>query len=321
MLAYAIRRLILGLITLLLISFLVYALIRFMPGDPSLKGIADPEYSWTPAQRDQFRQALGLDRPWTIAYLEWLGGALSGDFGTSLHWHEPVGNVIGRSLGPTLLLSVTSLVLAYAISLPLGVYCARRAGKLDEKLVGVGLYALYSFPSYVMAILLLLAFSGRLPTIGMRGVDHDQLSAWGKLLDILAHMALPVVCYTYGALAYLTRFVRANMLEALGQDFIRMARAKGLPESTILWKHALRNAMIPFVTLVGLSLPALLGGSVILEELFAWPGIGRLFFQALGARDYTVLMGLLMTFSLLVVLGTLLADLLYAVVDPRISYR
>ena len=154
----------------------------------------------------------------------------------------------------------------------------------------------------------------------MRGPEHESLSMLGKLGDLLAHMILPVTCYTYGSLAYFTRFIRSNVVEALQADYVRAARAKGLGEIAVLWRHAFRNSLIPFVTLIGLSLPALLGGSVILERIFAWPGMGRLFFNALETRDYPLIMGLTMMFSVLILIGTLLVDLLYAVVDPRVSY-
>jgi len=206
---------------------------------------------------------------------------------------------------------------------PLGIYSARRSGKLDERLLSAFLYALYSTPSYVVAVFLLFALGVELrilPVSGMYGPDHDSLSMPGKIWDVIRHMVVPVACYTYGSLAYCARFIRSTLAEVLEQDYIRTARAKGLSESAVLWRHAFRNALIPFVTMMGLSLPALLGGSVILEKVFAWPGMGSLFFEAIGTYDYPLIMGIAMMYSVLVLVGTLLADLLYAVVDPRVSY-
>jgi peptide/nickel transport system permease protein len=326
MLAYTIRRLLIGLVTLVLISIVVYGLIRAMPGDPAtleLVGGEAADVNVTATQLAEMRAAFGLDRHWTIAYAEWMARILRGDLGTSLRQRTPVAGLILDALGPTLLLSVTSILLAYALSIPLGLYAAHRSGKPDERALTALLYILYSFPSYVVAIFLLLYFSvklGWLPVFGMRGSDYEELSMAGQVWDLAQHMVLPVTCYTYGALAYSTRFIRSNIAEVYRQDYIRTARAKGLRESTVLVKHAFRSSLIPFVTMIGLSFPALLSGSVILERIFAWPGMGRLFFDALLYRDYPVIMGLAMMFSVLVLAGTLLADLLYAVVDPRISY-
>jgi peptide/nickel transport system permease protein len=327
LLPYTLRRLLLGIVTLFLISFVVYGLIRAMPGDPASlalwgqEGAAD--LTVNAREFEEMRRAYGLDKPWASAYFEWLGKILRGDLGISLYNHRPVNDMILDALGPTLLLSVTSLSLAYLLSIPLGLYSAHRAGKLDERALSACLYVLYSFPSYVVAVFLLLLFSVELkllPLTGMHGKDHETLSGFSRGVDLLEHMILPVACYTYGSLAYYTRFIRSNLLEVSRQNYILTARAKGLSEWTVLVKHAFRNALIPLVTLIGLSLPTLLSGSVILENIFAWPGMGRLFYQALETRDYPLIMGVTLMFSVLVLAGTLLADLLYALVDPRISY-
>ncbi|HVR72744.1 MAG TPA: ABC transporter permease [Planctomycetota bacterium] len=325
MLAYASRRLLLGLITLLLVSFVVYGLIRAMPGDPVTQelALADDGFMVTRIEYEQMRRAFGLDKHWVAAYFEWLGKTASGDLGRSLQWRLPVSSLIRGALGPTLLLSGVSLLLAYVLSIPLGLYAAHRSGKPDERALSAFLYMLYSFPSYVVAIFLLMIFGvqlGLLPLSGLRSPGHENLSTAGRVWDVLTHMALPVTCYTYGTLAYQARFIRSSLAEVMRQDFIRTARAKGLSERTVLLRHAFPNTLIPFITMLGLSLPALLGGSVILERIFSWPGIGDLFLSAIGGRDYPLIMGLTMMFSVLIILGTLLADLLYALVDPRVSY-
>jgi peptide/nickel transport system permease protein len=327
MLAYAVRRLLIGLVTLVLISFTVYGLIRAMPGDPTAlyAGGAEgaPPLTVSDVEFREMRKSFGLDRHWTVAYLEWAGRTVRGDLGLSLHRRRPVLSVILEAIGPTLLLSGVSLVLAYILSIPLGIYAAHRSGRPDERALSAVLYVLYSFPAYVIAAFLVILLGVKLrvlPVSGMRSADHDALSAGGKLLDLLRHMAMPVACYTLGSLAYLTRFIRSNMVEALRQDYIRTARAKGLPERAVLFKHAFRNTLIPLVTLIGLSFPALLSGSIIIERIFTWPGMGQLFFEAIRDYDYPLIMGLTMMFSVLILLGTLLADLLYAAVDPRIAY-
>ncbi len=186
------------------------------------------------------------------------------------------------------------------------------------------LYMLYSLPAFVAALYLQLLFYsklGWLPLFGMVSDNHASLSAAGKVWDILKHAILPIACFTYGSLAYYSRFVQANMEEVIRQDYIRTARAKGVPPGRVIWQHAFRNTLIPLVTLLGLTLPSLLGGAVILEQIFGWPGMGRLFFEAIGQRDYDTLMGLTLMFSVLTLIGQLLADILYAVVDPRVAYQ
>jgi len=321
--SYLLRRLGLGALTLILVSFLVYGLIRAMPGDAAALQAGGGDVEITPQQLTELRAAFGLDKHWTLAYFEWAGKVLTGNLGTSFHHRRSVVELILESLGPTLLLSVTSILLAYGISIPLGLFSAHRNGRADERVLTASLYALHSFPSYVMAILLILAFSVKVrwfPVFGLRSSNYDELSTSGKALDLLWHMALPVACYTYGAIAYYTRFIRSTIAEVLRQDYIRTARAKGLGEFTVLVKHAFRNSLIPFVTLIGFSFPALLSGSVILERIFAWPGMGQLFFESILYRDYPLIMALTMVFTLLVLAGNLIADLLYGLVDPRITY-
>jgi peptide/nickel transport system permease protein len=232
--------------------------------------------------------------------------------------------MIAERLPATLLLSGVSIGIAFAVSIVLGLYSAKREGRPDEKALSALLYLGYSFPSYVAAILGALLFGvilKVLPLSGMRSPDHEELSAAGRVWDVARHMALPVSCYSLGYIAYYTRFLRVSLVSAMRSDFVRAARAKGLSENAVLVRHGLRNSLVPLVTLIGLSLPALVGGSVILEQIFAWPGMGRLFFEGIYTRDYPLIMGLTMMFSTLILAGSLLADLLYAVVDPRIRYR
>jgi peptide/nickel transport system permease protein len=327
MLSYTIRRLLWGGVTLLLISLIIMALIRNMPGDPialMMMGAAEKgsDKAVSSIHFERMRSNLGLDKPWYVGYFVWVKNVAQGDMGRSLYDQKPVSSKIFERMGPTLYLSIVSLILAYLISIPLGLYCTARNGRWQERSISTVLYALYSFPSFVMALYLLIFLSLKLDLLPLRGMVSDNYAQMGMLeaaWDRIKHMILPVICYSYGALAYQTRFIRSNMMEVMQQDYIRTARAKGVDGRSIMVHHAFRNALIPLVTLLGLSLPGLLGGSVILERIFNWPGMGNLYFDALSQRDYPVIMGLTMMFAVLVMIGNLIADLLYSVVDPRVT--
>ncbi len=322
---YVIRRLMIGTVTLLFITFLIYGLIRHMPGDPLtfMNAESDPSRKVDPADYERMKAAYGLDKPWTTAYFSWLGRLSMLDLGRSFTHKKQVLSLIGDRIGPTLLLSITSMLLGYGMAIPLGLYAVTRSNKLDERIISTVLFMLYSLPTFVAAVALLYVFYQRLDLLPLRGIvsdNHDKLSWWGRIGDIAYHMVIPVTCYTYGILAYDVRFICSNMKEVVRQDYIRTARAKGVHEMRVIAVHAFRNTMIPMVTHVGLTLPALVSGSVILEQIFTWPGMGRLFFESIATRDYPVIMGLTLVFSLMTLAGQLLADVLYAVVDPRVSY-
>lgn len=329
MLDYVIRRLLLALGTLLLITFVVYGLIRLMPGDPLLVAMESmgPDKAPSAADIERMREIFGLNDPWYIAYFEWLGRVLTGDLGMSLSRNAPVSSIIAARIGPTLMLSLASLTLTYLLAIPMGLYATARANKLEERVLSTVLYMLYSLPSFVAALFLQAYFAiemrgtaFELPLFGMVSDDFDTMSRGQQILDLVRHSILPITCSTYGSLAYYSRFVRANMQEVVRQDYIRTARAKGVAPARVLLHHAFRNTLIPLVTMIGLTLPSLLSGSIILEQIFSWPGMGKLFFESIGERDYPTLMGLMLMYSVLTLIGQLLADLLYAVVDPRVSY-
>lgn len=323
MLAFLVRRLSIGFLTLLLITGSVYGLVRAMPGSPitMVEDRGDLKRRMSDADRQAIEKLYGLDKPWPRAYAEWLGNLVRGEMGSSFARRRPVTEVIGERVGPTLILSSTSLFLAYVLSVPMGLYAVARSGKWDERCLGLSLYILYSFPSFVAALMLQLFVAVRwewLPLYGMRSDGYDTLTSVGKAWDVVRHAVLPVVVFTYGSLAYYSRFIYANMQEVVRQDYIRTAQAKGLGPVAVIVKHAFRNTLIPFVTKIGLSLPSLLSGSVIIERIFNWPGLGQLFFNAIREQDYPVIMALTLIFSLLTLLGQLLADVLYAIVDPRV---
>lgn len=323
MLSYLVRRIAIGAFTLLLITFVIYALIRSMPGTPLTNDMAemDPSKQMTPARLKELNAAYGLDKPWLQAYAIWVGNVFQGDLGRSFSRKKPVADMILERIGPTLLLSGPSLLLTFILSIPIGLYSAERSGKLDERFTSTLLYMLYSFPGFVAALFLQLYLAVEyeiFPLFGMISDNYETLSTFEKVKDLAWHACLPITVYTYGSLAYYSRFVRANLQEVLRQDYIRTARAKGLGPVRVLWHHAFRNTLIPLVTLIGLTLPSLLSGSVIIEQIFTWPGMGRQFFESITERDYPTVMGLTLMFAVLTLGAQLLADVLYAVVDPRI---
>jgi peptide/nickel transport system permease protein len=284
----------------------------------------NPSKMPSPAEIKRLNHLYGLDKPWYEAYFVWLGNAVQLNFGRSIPKNnQDVVSLILERVPRTLLLSATSLVLTYLLSIPLGLWATIRSGSTAERTVSTVLYMLYSLPEFVAALYLQLLFYTKLhwlPLFGMTSDNFDTLSTTGKAFDLFKHALLPIVCFTYASLAYYARFIHANMQEVVRQDYIRTARAKGVPPWRVIWNHAFRNTLIPLVTLIGLTLPALLSGAVILEQIFSWPGIGQLYFEAISQRDYETIMALTLMFSMLTLMGQLLADVLYAVVDPRVSY-
>ena len=326
MAAFLLRRLLVGLLTLLVITCVVYGLARAMPGTPlTVQFGEDPSRKINPEDQERLRRIYGLDKPWTTGYLQWLGNVARGDLGRSITRKQPVTTLIAERIGPTFLVSGTALVLIWLAAIPLGLYASARGGAADERATSLLLYVLYSFPTFVAALFLQVVFSvwlrgtpWELPLFGMTDLPPD--APWpARAADVARHMILPVTCQTYVSLAYDSRFIKANMEEVLRQDYIRTARAKGAGPGRVLFRHAFRNTLIPLATLLGLSLPSLVGGSVIIEQIFTWPGMGRLFFESIRERDYPTIMGLTLMFSVLTLLGQLLADLLYCAVDPRVS--
>ena len=325
MATYFLRRLLLGLTTLVVITGFVYGLARNMPGTPLTVqlGETDPSRKINPEDQERLLKIYGLDKSWPVGYAQWLGNLLQGDLGRSISRKQPVTQLIAERIGPSFLISGTSLLLTWLISVPLGLYASARSGRFDERASSLLLYVLYSFPTFVAALFLQIIFAvwlrgtaWELPLFGMSDLPAD--APWlARVGDVARHAILPVTCQTYVSLAYDSRFIKANLEEAVRQDYIRTARAKGAGPWRVLVHHAFRNTLIPLVTLLGLSLPALIGGSVIIEQIFTWPGMGRLFFESIRERDYPTIMGLTLMFSVLTLLGQLLADMLYCVVDPR----
>ena len=325
MLQYTLRRLFLIIPTLIGITIVTFAVINLAPGDPvALINRGEMDARISPQAYERMLHLYGLDQPVHVRYLTWLKRLGTLDFGDSFLDHRPVREKIAERLPATLILNITSLLAALVLSVPLGLYAAMRQNSTFDKVGGTALYMLYSLPEFWVALLLIMLFGVKLrwlPFHGMESLDARQLGFFAYGWDRFLHMVLPVLCLTYGSLAYLSRFVRGSSLEVIRQDYIRTARAKGLDEREIVYRHVFRNTLIPVLTLLGLLLPTLISGSVILESIFSWPGVGELFFTAVRARDYPVVMGLSFITAVLVLVSTLLADLLYAWADPRVTYR
>jgi peptide/nickel transport system permease protein len=304
--------------TFLGITFIAFALARAAPGHPlALEGDAGLRAGGnTVAQMREYRRLMGLDDPLLAGYARWLGHVVRGDLGDSFRDGRPVLVLLGEALPVTLLLSLPSILLGYLLAIPIGIVSAIRPGGLLDRLLTALVFVLYSLPVQWVALMLVLAASGSaLPIQGLRSEGTRSLG------DLLAHLLLPIACITYGSLAVLSRHLRSSMLETMGQDYIRTARAKGLSEPAVVLKHALPNSLLGMITLFGLTFPALVSGAVIVERIFGLPGMGKLTFDAVLGRDLPVLMGSITLAGLVTMLGLLVSDLLYAAADPRISLR
>jgi len=322
-LEYIARRLLFMIPLLLGITLITFMVIQLSPGGPAdmLTGLSPKVGAEAKAR---LRHLYGLDRPIHVQYWLWLKRVVRFDFGESFKDGRRVITKILERLPATLLLNILSLLLIFFIALPIGIVSAVRQDSFFDKGMTLFVFLGFSVPTFWLALLLMLLFGvilGWLPISGMHSVNFLYFSLWGKLWDLIQHLILPVFISAFGGLAYLSRYSRASMLEVLRQDYIRTARAKGVPEGKVIYRHALRNALIPIVTLLGLSLPGLIGGGFIFETIFAWPGMGRLGYQAIMSRDYPVIMGVGIIAAFLTLLGNLIADITYAFVDPRISYR
>jgi len=325
MLSYTLRRIALLVPTLIGITVVTFFVVSLAPGDPVEmvnQGMMDSRIS--PDAYQAMLRLYGLDQPIHVRYATWLRRLATFDFGDSFLDHRPVLDKILERLPATLSLNAAALLLAVILAAPIGLWSAMKQGTAFDKLGGTALYMLYSLPEFWVALLLIAFFGvklGLLPIHGMESMGARQLGFLPWLWDRAQHMILPTICLSYGSLAFLSRFIRGSTLEVIRQDYIRTARAKGLEEKRIVYHHVFKNTLIPVITLLGLLLPALFSGSVILEYVFGWPGIGELFFDAVQARDYPVVMGLSFITAVLVLVSTLIADLLYAWADPRVTYR
>lgn len=319
---YLLRRLLVLLPTLLGITVVSFAVMHLAPGKPT-DVVTDLNVKVSLQAKEQLIKLYGLDRPVHEQYARWLARIARGDFGTSFRDGRPVTVKIAERIPITLLINVLALTLVFGLGTLLGVASAAREGTAFDHVVTFFVFVGFALPTFWMALLALDLLGVRLgwfPISGIASLGADRLPWPARLWDLARHLVLPVGVMVFGSLAGISRYVRSSMLETLRQDYVRTARAKGLSDRAVLYKHALRNALLPVITLLGLSVPALLGGSVILETIFAIPGMGRLFFDSVMARDLPVIMAMLVLGAGLTLLGNLLADVAYAAADPRIRY-
>ena len=322
MLTYVVRRLLYGVLTFFGITIAVFVLVHSVPGDPiSFYTGAHGAQSLSRAVLDEIRHEHHLHESLIRQYGWWLRGVVRLDFGNSFLDHRPVTERIAEKLSNTFVLNVIAFLLAALLGVPIGLWSAARSGQPIERASGVTMFLLYSLPSFWVALLLMELFSVRLnvlPLFGMTSDDYLDLNAMMKLADRAKHLVLPVVTLAYAQLAIFARFSKSALTEVIRQDYITTARAKGATSGAVLWRHAFRNALIPLITLFGLTLPYLISGTVIVEQIFQWDGIGRLYYEAIVARDYPTVLGLSVATALATLVASVVSDLLYAAADPRI---
>jgi peptide/nickel transport system permease protein len=313
MTAFFLKRIGFAVITLFAVLTLVFFIVRVLPGDPASVVLGDQASA---ATIEALRQKLGLDQPLIVQYLDFLGGVVRGDWGVSMATGRPVVQEVLNVLPYTIELTLAALVLGLAFGVPLGIWAAVNRNRIPDYLTRVVSLLGLSAPAFVSAVILLLLFSIQLRWFPVISSGQDTSLA-GKLRDL----TLPAVNLGLIMAAYITRVTRSAMLEVMSQDYVRTARAKGVPRNVVIWRHAFRNSLIPVVTVVGLYLGILIGNSVLTEIVFNRPGLGKLIVGALGQRDYTMLQGMMVIYTFIVVVINLLTDLVYGLVDPRVQYR
>lgn len=316
MLTYIIRRILIAIPILLGVTILNFLIINMAPGSP-IDMMVDPNLS--PEILEAQKDALGLNDPLYVQYFNWLLNLLQGNLGYSLISFQPVSSIIMERIGPTLLLMLTALIVSLLIAIPLGIISAIKQNSAIDYLATGGAFLGISIPNFFLSLGLIYVFSlqlGILPSGGMSTIGKD-----GGVWDTTLHIILPALVLVAGIAGKKIRFVRSSVIETLGQDYLRTARAKGLKEMVVINKHALRNALIPIVTIIGLDIPVLFAGAVVTEQIFSWPGIGQLTITSIMSRDYTTLMGLNLVAAFIVLFANLMTDITYSIVDPRIKYK
>ena len=318
---YILKRMLFMVPLLLGITLVCFFVMHLAPGLPTdLQTQMNPKS--TVEMKERLKTMYELDKPVHEQYWSWLKKLSRGDLGISFSSdHRPVTAKIMERLPITIILEFLSLIIIIAIAVPIGVLSAVHQDSIFDKITGVLVFIGFAVPTFWLALLLMIFFGihlGWLPISGLRSLNYEYLTPWAQFIDLAKHLVLPVFISAFGGLAGLSRYMRANMLEVIRQDYIMTARAKGLSERDVIYKHALRNALLPAITILGLSIPGLIGGSVIFETIFAIPGMGQLFYMSVMARDYPTVMGILLIGAILTLLGNLIADVSYALADPRI---
>ena len=311
---YIIQRLLILFPVLFLVSVIVFSLLHMIPGDP-VDFIFASEDLTDPSVREDFEKMLGLDKPLHVQYLVWLGGVLIGDFGESIHYQRSNMELIVERFPATILLTIFSTVVSILISIPAGVIAAiRRNTASDYTAMSFALLGI-SIPNFWLGILLILAFSLYIPILPSSGYEASITSPW----TTLSYLIMPSITLGTGMAAIVARMTRSEMLEEIGKEYVRTARAKGLAERRVIFKHTLKNALVPVLTVIGLQFGRLLGGTVIVEHVFAWPGVGSLVVGAVYGRDYPLVQALILIFAVIFVVVNFFVDILYKYANPRIT--
>ncbi len=313
---YLLKRLIYIIFVFFIISILMFTIYKALPGDPVKMMMGDnvkPQY-------DIIREQLGLDDPIPVQYIKWITNMLRGDFGYSTEYRRPVKDVIGVPMRNTVLLNLFSMIIVFAVAVPLGITTAVRKNSIFDKFIQVITIVGYSVPSFVIALLAIYLFAIRIPLFPISGVKTAGFEGTGMaaFLDSAKHMILPVLVMSVGGIGSITRYVRASMIDALRMDYIKTARSKGLREKVVIYVHAFRNALVPVVTVTTWWLIGLFGGSVVIESIFLWDGLGKMMITGLSQRDFAVVLAMQMFYVILSLVGNVLMDIAYTLVDPRV---
>ena len=321
---YLVKRLVYIVFVFFIISILMFFIYKSMPGDPVTMMLGESRNNMKPeayqALYDRTRQELGLDKPLVVQYFIWIANMLTGDFGYSTQYKRQVIDVIGTPMVNTLLLNALSMVVTFVIAIPLGIATAVRKNGVFDKFVQVITIVGYSLPSFIIALLMIFAFAVKIPIFPISGVRTAGLqgNTLQLVLDTLWHMALPVIVMSISGIGSITRYVRAEMIDVLRMDYIKTARAKGLKEKTVIYVHAFRNALIPIVTIATAWVVSLFGGSIVIESVFLWPGLGKMLIDGLLQRDFAVVLTMQMFYVVLSLTGNVIMDIAYTIVDPRV---
>ncbi len=305
------------------ITLITFIVIHLAPGSP-VEVQTEMSLKVSAQAKENLRKLYGLDKPLHIQYVDWLKRFIKLDFGKSFVDGRKVIDKIIERIPITLTINILSLILIFLVAIPIGILSATRQYSLFDKLSTVFVFVGFSTPTFWLALLLMILFGvnmGILPISGIQSIDVSEMGPFDRLIDWIKHLIMPVGVSAFGGIAGLSRYSRSSMLEVIRQDYIKTAKAKGLPESVVVFRHAFRNALMPIVTILGLSVPGLIGGGVIFETIFAIPGMGQLFYSSTMSRDYPTIMGILVIGAILTLFGNLIADISYAMVDPRVRVR
>jgi peptide/nickel transport system permease protein len=323
MFGYLIRRLLYSIPIILGITVITFAVMFFTPGNPADMA-ADFNIKISAESKERLVKLYGLDKPWYEQYWNWLKRVAVLDFGNSFKDGTPASKKIAERLPATVLLNVSSVILMLLIAVPVGIYSAVKKYSVFDRALTALVFICFSVPAFWAGLMLMIVFGlwlGWLPISGLTSFEFSGLSFFAKIWDLCRHLILPVFVSTLGSFAVLSRYMRSGMLDVFKQDYIKTAYAKGLGVRQVVFSHALKNALLPLITIIGLSIPGLIGGSFIVETIFSYPGMGRLGYDAIIARDYPVIMGIGVISAFLTLLGNLAADVLYSFADPRIRYK